>query len=53
MYLLQGNGASCPESLKMFEEVLSQLPTPVKFTKDSAFIPSFFEDWVFYQISFK
>ena len=50
---MQGNGASCPESLKMYEEVLSQLSVPVTFTKDSAFIPSFFEDWIFYQVSLK
>ncbi|XP_051173460.1 spermine synthase isoform X2 [Leptopilina boulardi] len=52
-YMTHGNGASCPESLKMFEEVLSQLSVPVKYTKSSAFIPSFFEDWVFYQVSLK
>ncbi|XP_014214939.1 spermine synthase isoform X1 [Copidosoma floridanum] len=52
-YMTHGNGASCPESLKMFEDVLDQLCAPVKFTKDSAFIPSFFEDWIFYQVSLK
>lgn len=49
----QGNGASCPESLSMFEEVLGQLSSPVKFTKSHAFVPSFFENWVFYQASLK
>lgn len=52
-YMTHGNGASCPESLQMYEEVLSQLCIPVTFTKASAFIPSFFEDWVFYQVSLK
>ncbi|XP_058804956.1 spermine synthase isoform X2 [Phymastichus coffea] len=52
-YMTHGNGASCPESLKMYEDVLSDLSMPVKFTKDSAFIPSFFEDWIFYQVSLK
>ncbi|XP_076391646.1 spermine synthase isoform X2 [Megachile rotundata] len=52
-YMTHGNGASCPESLQMYEEVLSQLCIPVTFTKDSAFVPSFFEDWVFYQVSLK
>lgn len=51
MLFAQGNGASCPESLKMYEEVLSQLCVPVTFTKDRAFVPSFFEDWIFYQVS--
>ncbi|XP_012528661.1 spermine synthase isoform X3 [Monomorium pharaonis] len=52
-YMTHGNGASCPESLKMYEEVLSQLCVPVTFTKDRAFVPSFFEDWIFYQVSLK
>ncbi|XP_026667456.1 spermine synthase isoform X2 [Ceratina calcarata] len=49
-YMTHGNGASCPQSLEMYEQVLSQLCVPVTFTKDSAFVPSFYEDWVFYQI---
>lgn len=52
-YMTHGNGASCPESLKMFEEVLLQLCVPVTFTKARAFVPSFFEDWIFYQVSLK
>ncbi|KAJ8679979.1 hypothetical protein QAD02_015766 [Eretmocerus hayati] len=52
-YMTHGNGASCPESLKMYEDVLSNLSVPVEYTKDSAFIPSFFEDWIFYQVSLK
>lgn len=52
-YMTHGNGASCPESLKMYEEVLSQLCVPVTFAKDRAFVPSFFEDWIFYQVSLK
>ncbi|KAK0171397.1 hypothetical protein PV328_009135 [Microctonus aethiopoides] len=52
-YMTHGNGASCPEALAMFEEELSQLSVPVKFKKDHAFIPSFFEDWIFYQVSRK
>ncbi|XP_034949638.1 spermine synthase isoform X1 [Chelonus insularis] len=52
-YMTHGNGASCPEALTMFENELSQLSVPVTFTKDRAFIPSFFEDWIFYQVSRK
>ncbi|XP_076246194.1 spermine synthase isoform X3 [Calliopsis andreniformis] len=52
-YMTHGNGTSCPEALEMYEEVLSQLCIPVTFTKTSAFVPSFFEDWVFYQVSLK
>ncbi|XP_046625326.1 spermine synthase isoform X2 [Neodiprion virginianus] len=52
-FMTHGSAASCPDSLKMFEEVLSELPGPVTFTKAQAFIPSFYEDWVFYQVSLK
>lgn len=51
--MLQGNGATCPESLEMYEQELSKLKPPVQFTKTKAFVPSFLEDWIFYQISFK
>lgn len=52
-FIFQGNGASCPESLKMYEDVLMQLSRPVTYTRTSAFVPSFFEDWIFYQVSLK
>ncbi|XP_046752505.1 spermine synthase [Diprion similis] len=52
-FMTHGNGASCPDSLKMFEEVLSELPGPVTITKAQAYIPSFYEDWIFYQVSLK
>lgn len=50
MYMTHGNGASSPQSLKMFEEQLNNLKVPVEFTTDRAFVPSFLEDWVFYQV---
>lgn len=49
-YMTHGNGASCSESLEVYEKVLNELSVPVTFKKDSAFIPSFFEDWIFYQV---
>ncbi|XP_049766734.1 spermine synthase-like isoform X1 [Schistocerca cancellata] len=49
-YMTHGNGASCPESLSMFESQLKQLSVPVQFTRDHAFVPSFMEDWIFYQV---
>nr|CAD7196215.1 unnamed protein product [Timema douglasi] len=49
-YMTHGNGASCPDSLKMFERQLTSLKVPVEFSKCKAFVPSFMEDWVFYQI---
>ncbi|CAD7082079.1 unnamed protein product [Hermetia illucens] len=50
-YLTHANGATCPEALQMFEEQLKLLTPPVKFTKATAFVPSFMEHWVFYQVS--
>lgn len=52
-YFTHGNGSSSPKSLQMFEDVLDTLDVPVTFTKTHAFIPSFLEDWVFYQIKRK
>jgi len=51
MYLTHGNGTNCPESLRMYEEQLKQLVPKVKFTTTKAFVPSFMEEWVFYQVS--
>lgn len=51
-YLTHGNGSSCPDALKMYEEQLELLKPPVKYTKSKAFVPSFMEEWIFYQISF-
>lgn len=51
-YLTHGNGANRPDSLGMFEGQLAKLEPKVKFTRSNAFVPSFMEDWVFYQISF-
>lgn len=48
----QGNGANCPESLRMFESLLDTLEPKVKYTKTEAFVPSFMEVWVFYQVKF-
>lgn len=51
--MTHGNGASCPESLQMYEDaVLGKLQPQVKFTRDTAFVPSFMEDWIFYQVTF-
>ncbi|KAM3961616.1 spermine synthase [Aphomia sociella] len=52
-FMTHGNGATCPESLELYEQELAKLKPAVKFTKSKAFVPSFFEDWVFYQITFK
>ncbi|GBP45052.1 Spermine synthase [Eumeta japonica] len=52
-FMTHGNGATCPESLELYEQELMKLKPPVHFTKTKAFVPSFLEDWIFYQITFK
>jgi len=52
-YMTHGNGSSSPSALKMFEEQLERLEDPVQFSRTHAFVPSFMEDWVFYQITRK
>ncbi|XP_063242932.1 spermine synthase [Bacillus rossius redtenbacheri] len=49
-YMTHGNGASCPESLRMYEDQLTKLDTKVEFSRSRAFVPSFMEEWVFYQV---
>lgn len=49
-FMTHGNGVSCPESLDMYEQQLKKLSPKVNFTKCSAFVPSFMEEWVFYQV---
>ncbi|XP_045446054.1 spermine synthase [Melitaea cinxia] len=52
-FMTHGNGATSPESLEMYEQVLVKMKPAVTFTKCQAFVPSFLEDWIFYQIAFK
>lgn len=36
----------------MYETLLDSLEPKVKYTKTEAFVPSFMEVWVFYQVQF-
>lgn len=51
-YMTHGNGVSCPDSLRAFESRIERLEPAVAFKRATAFVPSFLEDWVFYQLSF-
>ncbi|XP_022216824.1 spermine synthase isoform X1 [Drosophila obscura] len=51
-FLTHGNGTSCTESLELFEEQLALLKPKVKYTTSKAFVPSFMEEWLFYQVTF-
>ncbi|XP_067646937.1 spermine synthase isoform X2 [Eurosta solidaginis] len=50
-FLTHGNGTACTESLELFEDQLRTLRPKVKFTTSKAFVPSFMEEWQFYQVS--
>lgn len=52
-FMTHGNGVNCPTSLRMYEEQLAKLNPPVEFTTSKAFVPSFMEDWIFYQVTRK
>ncbi|XP_026466773.1 spermine synthase [Ctenocephalides felis] len=52
-FMTHGNGSANPESLKLFEEHLNAVRPAVNYTKTEAFVPSFLENWVFYQIQQK
>ncbi|XP_055689116.1 spermine synthase [Lutzomyia longipalpis] len=51
-FMTHANGSNCPEALRMYENELKKLDPPVKFTTSKAFVPSFMEEWNFYQVSF-
>lgn len=51
-FMTHGNGTSCHESLMLYEAQLKKLQPPVAINKSKAFVPSFLEEWVFYQINF-
>ncbi|KAH8345869.1 uncharacterized protein Dana_GF24990, isoform B [Drosophila ananassae] len=51
-YLTHGNGSTCTVGLRLFEEQLELLRPKVKFTTTKAFVPSFMEEWLFYQVTF-
>jgi len=51
VFLTHATGAASKESLQTFETaVLGKLGRPVRFTRSEAYVPSFMEKWVFYQI---
>nr|CAG4644863.1 EOG090X07PL [Leptodora kindtii] len=49
-FLTHGSGISSVNSLNEFENYLRALELPVEFDRCQTYVPSFMEDWVFYQI---
>ena len=44
-------GVNCPEALQEFERIVDALPAKTTRTSSSAYVPSFMETWVFYQVT--
>ncbi|KAK5647159.1 hypothetical protein RI129_002051 [Pyrocoelia pectoralis] len=51
-FMSHGNGACCSLALEKYESYLATINPPLVINKCQAFIPSFMEFWVFYQIHF-
>ncbi|KAF5284611.1 hypothetical protein FQA39_LY16969 [Lamprigera yunnana] len=51
-FMTHGCGACCTSALQRFESYISSLKPSLAINKCQAFIPSFMEFWVFYQINF-
>lgn len=51
LFLNHAIGVSCPSALETYEELLNELPHKLTYSKHTAHVPSFMEDWVFYKIT--
>lgn len=51
-YFTHANGVTAEENLKMFESTIKDtlMGFPVELTQSTAFVPSFKEKWVFYEV---
>lgn len=49
-YLNHATGENATSPLETYESVLRSLPTTVTFQSHKAYVPSFMEDWVFYEV---
>lgn len=52
-YLNHAVATGCTAALTAYESVLSKLDPPVKWAKHSNWVPSFLEEWVFYEVEKK
>ncbi|KAF0309423.1 Spermine synthase [Amphibalanus amphitrite] len=50
-YMSHVMGVNCPEALEEFERLVDELPAKTSRTSSSAYVPSFMETWVFYQVT--
>lgn len=49
-YMTHCCGVACPGAVKTFEEQLTSAEEKLEWSTATAFIPSFLEDWLFYQV---
>lgn len=49
-FLTHGNGVGSVRALEMYEQQLHNLHCPVEFKRCEAYVPSFMECWVFYEV---
>ncbi|GAB6026287.1 hypothetical protein CHUAL_012494 [Chamberlinius hualienensis] len=49
-FLTHGNGIGSKRALEMYEEQLQNLHCSVQFTRFNAYVPSFMENWIFYEV---
>ena len=50
IYMNHATGVNCDRALRQYENVLDELKIKVKYKRRQAWVPSFLENWVFYQI---
>ncbi|XP_066144619.1 spermine synthase [Euwallacea fornicatus] len=52
-FMTHVTGTSSWSALDLYAKQLEKIYPPVKFTMDKAFVPSFYEEWIFCQIGFE
>ncbi|XP_053209443.1 spermine synthase-like [Panonychus citri] len=50
-YFNHAIGSGCTSALEAYENVLKDLPYKIQFSAHASFVPSFLEEWVFYDIT--
>merc|ERR1712013_353799 len=52
-YYTHCNGVNSPHAVQYFENLLSNIGVPIEIERTEAFVPSFCEKWVFFQLTRK
>lgn len=51
LFLNHAIGVSCPSALETYEELLNELPYKLTFSKHTAHVPSFMEEYPLFALS--